>query len=351
MNFIKNGNYYIIAKYRDFEKPEIIPLKQNWYLNGGQDEFIYGNDLAAIDLVTTKYSSIDAFKRMLIKEGILKNDFVDLYIVHKHKYNNQEYLNESELLFNKKDYRTDLVRKMANNRLNNIETKQKDKDLEDFYNRFFNKIKNRLSFKKFFTAPFRPNNEYISQEILTENENPYSLKYKIDITNYIYTRNTANMWNLYDTLIKKYPDVNESTLGDYIVREYAYMLNLRNNRRIDETEILKMIDKKQVIGQVTMEDYLKSLQSKSDEIKEPVYDTVEDLAEQARKLRDELFDDPKLNVLAEKYNIYEIVSMLDSKALNNLSPKDRFKLGLIDLINYRNIIDQQKRGANGNKRY
>ena len=336
MNFIRNGSYYIVAKYRDFEKPEIIPLRQSWYLEDGINDFIYGNDIASIDLVTTKFSSIEGFKKLLNKEGLLKNNFVDLYIVHDHKYKGKKYLNTLELLFNQKDYRTELIDKMANNRLNNIETKQKD--TENFYNRFFNKINTRESFKKFFTLPFKPNNEYFSLEILKE-QNAFKLKYSNVTKDYITTRNIVNMWNLYDTLSRKYDDIDEIKKGNLLVTDYINTLNVRNNRRIDEGEIMKMIDKNQVPGQITMDDFLNNVTTEKKEI-----DSVKALLIEEKRIRDEEpFDDPLLNDLSERLTIYEMIEKLTSEQIKTLSPKDRLKLHMIDYVDYKNII------SSGNK--
>ncbi len=336
MNFIRNGSYYIVAKYRDFEKPEIIPLRQSWYLEDGINDFIYGNDIASIDLVTTKFSSIEGFKKLLNKEGLLKNNFVDLYIVHDHKYKGKKYLNTLELLFNQKDYRTELINKMANNRLNNIETKQKD--TENFYNRFFNKINTRESFKKFFTLPFKPNNEYFSLEILKE-QNAFKLKYSNVTKDYITTRNIVNMWNLYDTLSRKYDDIDEIKKGNLLVTDYINTLNVRNNRRIDEGEIMKMIDKNQVPGQITMDDFLNNVTTEKKEI-----DSVKALLIEEKRIRDEEpFDDPLLNDLSERLTIYEMIEKLTSEQIKTLSPKDRLKLHMIDYVDYKNII------SSGNK--
>lgn len=333
MNFIRNGSYYIIAKYRDFEKPEIIPLKQSWYLENGINDFIYGNDIASIDLVTTKFSSVEGFKKLLNKEGLLKNNFVDLYIAHKHKYKGKNYLNTLELLFNQKDYRSELINKIANNRLNNIETKKSD--IENFYNRFFNKINTRESFKKFFTLPFKPNNEYFSLEILKEG-NALKLKYSNVIKDYITTRNIVNMWNLYDTLSRKYDDIDEIKKGDLLANDYINALNIRNNRRIDEGEIMKMIDKKQVPGQITMDEFLNNMNAKENKIEN---NSVEQLFLEERRIREEEpFDSPLLNDLSERLTIYEMIENLTSDQIKELTPKDRLKLHMIDYVDYKNIV-------------
>ena len=342
MNYINNGDYYIVAKYRDIDVPEIIPLKQSWYLEKGHDELLYGNDIAAIDLLTTKFSNIDDFQNFLIKEKHLKNNFVDLYIVHKHKYHNRTYLNTTELLFNQKDYRTTFIQNLANKRLKNA--KITIKDIEAFYNRFLNKINNRLSFKKFITMPFKPNNEYFSLEILKTN-NALKLKYNDAAKSYINTRNFVNMWNLYDVLSNHYNDIDEDTLGDFIVKEYVHTLDMRNSRHIYDSEVLKLIDKNQVMGQMTFDDYLntkeepkrKTVRERNQEELEEYKQGLLKLQNDERRIREEEeFDNPRLRDLAKKTNIYELPSYLTSSELRNLTPKDRLKLGFIDIVGYNN---------------
>ena len=353
MNYIIDGNYYIIAKYRDIEKPEIISLNQKWYLDNGQDINSYRNDLAAIDLVTLKYKNIDEFKDFLIKNMVLKNKDVDLYIVHPHKYKGKTYLNEMNLIFNKRETRSKVALKIAKKRLEKQPIEQKD--INDFYNRFFSKINSRLSFKAFFTMPFKPNNEYLSLEILKNEKSTYQLKYKSMLKEYTYLRNIISMWNLYDELNSKYENIDELTLGNILTKEYLEIFNLQNNRRIYDDEVLKLIDKNQVVGQITFDEYLKEKETKPK--RKTVYErNQEELAQYKqnlinlqnaeREIKEEEFDSLKLRELSKKVNVYEIVSYLTTNDIKSLTPKDRLKLGMIGIIEYNQEMEKQ----NGKRR-
>ena len=65
MNYINNGKYYLIAKYD--EEVHTISINQKWYLgNKTQDNFQTGNDISAIDIITTKFENEKQMKEQML---------------------------------------------------------------------------------------------------------------------------------------------------------------------------------------------------------------------------------------------------------------------------------------------
>ena len=86
MNYINNGKYYLIAKYD--EEVHTISINQKWYLgNKTQDNFQTGNDISAIDIITTKFENEQQMKEQMFKNEYIKSKNVDIFIVHKNKQN------------------------------------------------------------------------------------------------------------------------------------------------------------------------------------------------------------------------------------------------------------------------
>jgi len=66
MNFILNGNFYLVARYYD-NSHKIIKLNLKKYLNLNEDFYQKRTDIAFIDYLTINYNSLDDLKSILHK--------------------------------------------------------------------------------------------------------------------------------------------------------------------------------------------------------------------------------------------------------------------------------------------
>lgn len=332
MDYVNNGDYYLVAKYEG-EEPVIIKLNQNWYLSEKKDDcFLAGNDISAIDIVTSKFESEEHMKEHMYKNGYLKSKGVDIYIIHKHKNHGKEYINEYEIIYNNKhkEKRSNLLNIMAKKRLYN---EHFDTSLTDnFMNQFLTKCKFNLSFKEFMTSPFGTVDKYLVETILKKKVPDYSIKFLMrdKINTYPFIRNIISMWNIYDELYEKNKNLTGRELIKKMTDDYIEMLNSRNSRRLDYQKIIKKTDKNNVEGQITMEEYLSKELSYEEEMQK-MYD-------EANALANSPFDDKYIGTLVEQHGLFEAFSHISADYLNKLSLEDRYRLGLIgDYTEYKRL--------------
>lgn len=331
-----SNDYYLVAKYKDIEEPSVIAINSNWYLNNGIESFNRGNDISSIDIITTKFKSLEEMKEQMYKTKYIKSKEVDLFITHSHKYNNKEYLNEYELIFNNGKDRMDLFKKLSRKKQEKRDILLKDTD--NLINRFLKKCYSRKSFYIFMTNPYSKVDKYIIDKIMKNKELNYSIKYSLKdkITNYLTIRNIISMWNLYDELRKKYENDDEIELGKKITKDYIEILNSRNNRKEIHKEIKEKTNKNYIEGQINMDEYLKE--------KEISYEEgMQNLLDKANELRERPFDDPYIQKLYNEGGIEKAIQ-IPSDIRNSLSLEDKYKLGLVgDVVDYLNL----KRKNNG----
>ena len=330
MDYVNNGDYYLVAKYVG-EEPDVIKLNQNWYLqNKKEDIFLSGNDISAIDIVTSKFENEEHMKEQMYKNGYLKSKEVDIYITHKHRHNGKEYINEYEIIYKSKEKRSDLLNSMAKMRLCNDYF---DVNLTDnFMNQFLTKCKYNTSFKEFMISPFSTIDKYLIENILKKQVPDYSLKYilKDKINTYPFIRNIISMWNIYDELYEKNKDLTGKELTNKLLEDYIEILNSRNSRRLDYQKIAKKIDKNNIEGQITMDEFLSEKLS-YDEQMEKLYDDEKTLVNSP-------FDDKHIGSLVEQYGLFDAFSKIPADYLKKLSLEDRYRLGLIgDYTEYKRL--------------
>ena len=340
MNYVNNGDYYLIAKYKN-EDPYYIKLNQNWYLKEKKDDcFVSGNDISAIDLVTSKFENEEQMKERMYKYGYIKHKDTDIYIVHKNKYNGKEYINEYEIIYNnqQKEKRIELLNKMAYKRLYNDEINENL--LDDFMNKYLTKCQHSIAFKEFMTCPFSTIDKYLKENIMKKQNLDYSIKYKLKdkITTYPFIRNIISMWNIYDELENKNKDLTGRQLSKKIREDYVEMLNSKNSRRLDHQQIIKYLDKNNIEGQISIDEYL-SEEKSYDEL-------MAELINEERALEKSPYDDKYIQSLVDKYGIVGVFPRITKEYMINLSLEDKFRLGLIgSYVEYKRL----KRN-NGKKR-
>ena len=337
-----SNDYYLVAKYKNEKEPTIIALNTNWYLENNVDSFSRGNDISAIDIVTTKFNNLEQMKNRMFNAKYIKSKDVDIFITHKHKHNNKEYINEYELIFNiGKEDRMKLLKKISKKRLENDDIKQSDTD--DLMNRFLNKCYSRKSFYILMTNPYSKVDKFLIDKIMSNQKLNYGIKYilKDKLTSYLTIRNIISMWNIYDELVKKYENIDELELGKQITKDYLETLNDRNERRTYYPEIKQKTDKNYIEGQMHMNEFL--------EKKEISYEEgMQQLFDKDRELRESPFDDPYIQKLWDEGGIDKAIQIPD-ELRKNATLEDRYRLGLVgDIVDYFNLKRNEKNGTKHN---
>ena len=330
MNYINNGKYYLIAKYD--EEVHTISINQKWYLgNKTQDNFQTGNDISAIDIVTTKFENEQQMKEQMFKNEYIKSKNVDIFIVHKNKQNGKEYINEYEIIYKnpEKKERMQLLNNIGKKRL--FEEPINYEELQMFMNKFITKFNNSESFMEFMKNPYSTIDKHFKEELLKRKKIDFDLKYifKNKIDTYPFIRNIIAMWNIYDELYKKNNHLIGKELTNKIIKDYIEILNNRNSRRKCYEKIIKLVDRNNIPGQITIEEYLNNKSSYDEKLNK--------MSEEARKMKESPFDSQMIQILFDKGGIENVFSHMNKIDVNNISNADKLRLGLIDYVEYGNL--------------
>lgn len=340
MNYINNGEYYLIAKYPN-GLVETININKKWYI-GDVDQYSMRADISAIDIITTKFYTEHKMKQQMFKNKYIKNEEVDLFIAHKNKYKDKEYINEYEVIY-KETERTDILDSLAHKRLMNEKITTNDTD--ELFNKFLTKSFNKKSFLKFMTSPWSKVDEFIKNKIISmcnQSKINYGIKYTLQdkMVSYLDVRNIISMWNIYDNLVNEYknehPTSNEEELGKGIINLYMKKLKVQDNRKEDKKILEKITDKNNIVGQITMSEYLEDTKTYEEQMQE-MYD-------EEAKLKNSPIEDLQIRELVSKNDIEYVITHIDRAYLNKLSLEDRYRLGLItDYVEYKREKRNDKR--------
>lgn len=341
MNYINDGDYYLAAKYSDIGI-DIIPINQKWYLGDKilEENKKIKNDISAIDIVTTKFENEEQMKEQMYKNGYIKEKNVDIFIIHKHKYNGKENINEYEIVYknSEKKERMQLLNDIAHKRLFNIEINAENADM--FMNKFISKFNSSISFREFMKNPYSKVDKYFINQLLKSNKLGFDIKYNYQkkLETYPFIRNIISMWNIYDELEKKNANLHGTALATKIINDYIDILNSRNHRKKYYNSLLNTIDKDNIPGQITIDEYLSENSSYEDK--------MEIMINEEKALMESSFDDKYIQMLYDKGGIDGVFSNLNSSYLKKLSEGDRFRLGLINYVEYKRL-----KRENGRKYY
>lgn len=109
--------YYLIARNRRDNTFTVLKLKETWYLGrekGREEVLTRSNDLEAIDLVTTRFSSESEMAERMAMNGYIPDSNVDIFIASKREKNGKNYIRFDEVIYDQaKDRRVDALRRIA----------------------------------------------------------------------------------------------------------------------------------------------------------------------------------------------------------------------------------------------
>lgn len=346
----KTGDYYLVA--RDLKTEEVfrIPIDRKWYNKGATSEKIYGNDIAVIDYVTSKFGSKEELIHRLYTNHYIDTENVDLYITHKHKYHQREFINEYDLIFHSNDRVKTLIN-LAGLKIQNQDITRDNKDANDIMNKLISKCYSNKTFLTFMTCIWSKMDQYVSNTIIEYSKKDkinWGIKYQLSekMTNYLTLRNIISMWNLYDILLEDMKDTPLEEQTKKIIQKYMQKLGIEDIRKDNHLKLREKLDKNYIEGQISLEDYLNS----GDDNKKQDDDTdskMQEMFQEAENHRNQPFDSPDLQALEQLYSRFEMVNHLTVDIIQSLSIKDRYILGFIDYVEYKN---QMYHNENNNKR-
>lgn len=341
-SMVQTGDYYLVA--RDLKTEEIfrIPIDRAWYIKGATSERIYGNDIAVIDYVTSKFKNKEELIHRLYTNHYIDTENVDLYITHMHKHKQKRFINEYGLIFHSND-RVDTLINLAVLKINHQNITKDNKDANDIMNKLISKCYSNKSFMSLMTCIWSKMDQYVCDKIMEYSKKEkinWGIKYELSekTSNYLTLRNIIYMWNLYDILLKEVQELIPEEQAKGIITRYLEILNIEDIRKNSHPEWKEKLDKNYVEGQINMQDYLTSQHDskKADEDSEDR--KLKEMYEEAEFIKNQPFEDPNLQTLEQIYGRLEIVNHLTLDIIKSLSVKDRYILGFIDYVEYKNQI-------------
>ena len=347
MSYLNDGKYYLIKQNEN--ETNRIPLNEKWFLKDGKDILREGNDIASIDLITMKFKNMDEMKARMIKNGYIKKGD-NLFIVSSNKFNNKEYVSEFDFIF--KGRFSFLMEKISTDRLTTgrIHKSDSEKIVKELLGKMY---KNNL-FYEFMTNAFTEIDPSFVEKVMRfkkEAPNYYStLIYQLGNRerNYSFIRNIVATWHIYDFLIQKH--YGEEIKPNDLINDYLEIKGTKNKEKIREK-----LNKNYVEGQMNMNEWLEKNSNEKENlsIREMFSENItsndsddyfKEIHDLEREVKNSPFDSPLLNDLKnEGLNNFDIVEKLSSAEFQKLSMKDRYKLGMVDIITYKNTLHDGKR--------
>lgn len=334
----KTGDYYLVARDLNTGETSRIPIDRAWYNKGVASEKVYGNDIAVIDYVTSKFSSKEELIHRLCTNHYIDTENVDLYITHKHKYNQREFINEYDIIYNSND-RVRTLMNLALLKIQNQDISKDNNDANDIMNKLISKCFSNKTFLNLMTCVWSKMDQYVINTIIEYSKKDkinWGIKYQLSdkMTNYLTLRNIISMWNLYDILLEDIKKIPLEEQPKMIVQKYIEKLGIEDIRKDSHPKLREKIDKNYIEGQINIEEFLNGHYDNKEHDDPNI--KMQEMFQDAQNLRNEPFDSLDLQALEQLYGRFEIVNHLTIDIIQSLSIKDRYILGFIDYVEYKN---------------
>lgn len=343
---IQTGDYYLVA--RDLKTGEVfrIPIDRAWYIKGATSERIYGNDIAVIDYVTSKFKNKEELIHRLYSNHYIDTENVDLYITHMHKHKQKKFIKEYGLIFHSND-RVDTLINLAVLKIQNQNITKDNKDANDIINKLVSKCYSNKTFLTFMTCIWSKVDRYVSDTIVQYSKKDkinWGIKYQLSekTTNYLVLRNIISMWNLYDALLKDIDNLPSKEQEKKLIEKYMQKLNVEDIRKDNHPELKEQLDKNYIEGQINIEDFLNSCYGNEKQKDDSETSKLQEIFQEAENLKSQPFDSSDLQELERLYGRFEVVNHLTLDIIQSLSIKDRYILGFIDYVEYKNQMYYNK---------
>lgn len=291
--------YFLVARNRENETFTIVKLKDKWFMQDGGLGYEYrANDLEAIDLVTTRFSSAKEMAAQMYKNGYIDSPDVDLFIAKESKLHGNTYLNTYEVIYNPyNNERMASFRDVAKAFLNGQEKDEMD-NIRLILDKFCSKTFYNRDFCDFICSeltnvPTKIINYF--KGVKRGSRPPYDFKFRESwvLDSYSALRNIIETFNRYDSFeglpnreIANIDFVSVNFVGrkkieNKLVEEInpnfiAGQLRLFDMENIStDEETLPIGDKIELVGarEDTLDEFIPEVQSKEEEItiiEEPV---------------------------------------------------------------------------------
>ena len=268
-------NCYIIS--RDDDKYEIIKTSSKWYLKDGEIAKKSSTTLEEIDAITTCFSSRNKLVHFLKKQDVLHNDTIDLDLyIFKNKRGTSIQYNNFEIIYDDKNNK-ELINNLRLCAYNSLKRNEK-KHLNQMI------IHSKKIYYYFIERCFNSNNFYTFvrksillpkkiKDIIDNNKTNKKLEYAIKDDNewilesYTTIRNLVELTCRYD----RYKDNNYDNIDINELNKYNINLLFHQRNKI-KNKLLLDTHKDNIIGQITIEDYIESFNNNQINIKQLSHD-------------------------------------------------------------------------------
>lgn len=300
-------------------------------------------DLAEFDLYTMQFADKSDFIKQLHDKGYIKNQDERVFIGR----NNGEYISCYNLLFISDSTRMEVMKKVAEKRLKNEIVVMSD--VKILYE-FFAKLKSNRLFYEFIRLVLKDLDSYLYSKFEKREDINFRLMHSLNnkITNYHTIRNIIFAWNLFDKLELKYKEMPEKKYenmkNDY---EQHYYFQYPSKKIQEELNTKS----KNVGGQITITDYINSL-NRQDDKEAPVDDYTKQMItynEQSEKIKNNPFDNSVLRNAFHMGGSEKVIDCIGQVNLNHLTPADLHRLGRIDIVEYNRMISEQRETENAKR--
>jgi len=243
--------YFLVARYKDNEKLEVIKINTNWYLlEKKEPQFLMANPLEAIDLVTTRFSCQKEMLLRMFKNGYITSLNCDLFIASVGIRKGKKYLKTLEVIY--KENSGDRINDFRDIALASLENNI-DKEVEKV-----KKIFDKLACKVYYDDDF---SEYLGStftniydkvmKLYVYDSNlscpNYGAKYNNYwvLSSYTLIRNIIEAMNRYDRLKGE---------DDLLKANASYINGNAMDRKTCEDELILKLDKNYIEGQFSLFD-------------------------------------------------------------------------------------------------
>lgn len=269
------SKYCLVARNKDNNSFKVLGIKECWYRKNGSEEFVFIGDLAAIDLVTTRFASKEEMAKRLYQSGYIDGENYDFFIASKPSKSSGNSVKIHEVIYRPyKNKRMADFREVAFSECNGSL-----KNVQDRIGRLFNKfIDNAYYYPDFnymlthgFTAIPKRIIDTLEKILEVSKNSPRNFKYQVKwiYDSYPIIRNVVEAINRFDMFVQKGLNVLNANID--------YFKSNSEERKLLLPSLEIILDKNYSCEQFDiLEDELSKVFSKSDKKEDIVEKVIEE---------------------------------------------------------------------------
>lgn len=332
-------SYFLIARNRRDNSFIVLKLREDWYLGkekGRQDVLTRSNDLEAIDLVTTRFSSESEMAERMAMHGYIPDSNVDIFIASKREKNGKSYIKFDEVLYNCDDKRNTAIRRVAQTSLAG-DFKADSFDLGYIYDEVISLayaaddylemlLDGEMNVPKSFAEQLRG--------IKGQEDIPTDLK---DSANFG-ARDYATVRNIVES-INRLESLGCTSREDRFILNGEFVEANIGKRMALVPELAVLLDKDYVEGQLSLFSLL------DEEGKKKVVEATEAIAAEEKLYPAKINVDRSLEKDQKRKEIYRVLRSLPAGAIYKERGSEEFKVDL-DLFSHYPLAEDEKKKIN-----